>query len=206
MSGLEVAAGVIAVVDLSAKVASLCTQYSRAVITAQSDITRLADHIGRLRHTFDEVTRLLHGQHGARLKASQKLRGGVDASSANLTKIEEKLKVGKGHRAMSRFGWRALSWPFTRKEVDAIIEELRASEAMVALALQVDIVLVKKSPSRNAIILQDLTSVAETRPRKSTWILFFPSCLLPKVPPSIRSTASTRRGAILKQESIFFKM
>ena len=82
------AAGVIAVVELSAKVPLLCVQYTREVATAKSDITRLRDQIDQLRNTFDEINRLLDSQHGAELKASQKLQRGVDACLLQVTSIE----------------------------------------------------------------------------------------------------------------------
>jgi len=151
MTGLDVAAGVIAVVELSAKVAMLCVQYSRAVATAKSDITRLKEQIDQVRNVFDEVNRLLDGNDGASLKASQKVRKGVDACLSQVAAIERKMNVGKGRKAISRIG-HALSWPFTRQEVDKIIQELRASEDMIALALQVDTAYVEMSRSLNIVL------------------------------------------------------
>ena len=46
---------------------------------------------------------------------------------------------------MSRLGLRALSWPLARREVDKIIQELRASEDNIILALQVDTAYVEMS-------------------------------------------------------------
>jgi hypothetical protein len=138
MTGLDIAAGVIAVVELSAKVALLCARYSREVANAKSDIAHLKECIDQLQITLGEVSRLLDGQYGAGLKASQKLRKGVDACLSQMTTLEQKMKIGKGFRAMSRFGIRALSWPFTRQELDKVLQELKDSEAMIALALQVD--------------------------------------------------------------------
>jgi hypothetical protein len=145
MAGLEVAASIIAVVNLSAKVTLLCTQYSREVATAKSDIARLQGRINQLENTFSEVNRLLDGQHGAELKASQKLRNGVDACLSQVAAIEQKMKARRGRKTMSRLGFRALRWPFTSQEVDKIVLELRESEAMLTLALQVDTAYVEMS-------------------------------------------------------------
>ena len=128
MAGLDVAAGVIAVVDISAKVAGLCYRYSREVADAKSDIERLKNHVERLLNTFKELQKALDGQHGDKLRVTQHLR--VD--------LEEKLKMGKGRKAMHRVGLRALSWPLTRSDTDKAIERITASQEVVKLALQID--------------------------------------------------------------------
>ncbi|KAL9620623.1 MAG: hypothetical protein Q9160_004877 [Pyrenula sp. 1 TL-2023] len=138
MSGLDIAAGVIAVIELSAKVTSQCVRYSRKVKNARADVARLSKQIDLLRNTFDEVNRLLDSQNGARLKASQKLRKSVNICLTQISTVEQKLKSTKGDQFMRRLGMRALRWPFTHQEVDKIIEELRASETIITLALQVD--------------------------------------------------------------------
>jgi hypothetical protein len=138
MSGLETAAGVIAVAGLLARVASLCKRYSREVINAKTDIARLEKQVEALQFTWDEVNRLLDSKYGERLKASQNLRRGVSTSLALIGPLEQKMRIKKGHKAMSRVGIRTLSWPFTRKEVDKIIQELKESQANMTLALQVD--------------------------------------------------------------------
>lgn len=143
MSGLEVAAGVIAVIELSAKITSQCVRYSREVKNARADVARLSKQIDLLRNTLDEVNRLLDGQDEARLKASQRLRKSINACLTQISTVEQKLKSTKGDKVMRRLGIRALRWPFTRQEVDKIIEELRASETTITLALQVDITYVK---------------------------------------------------------------
>ncbi|CAL8584904.1 hypothetical protein XPA_010487 [Xanthoria parietina] len=52
--------------------------------------------------------------------------------------LEEKLKIGKGRKAMHRVGLRALSWPLTRSDTDKAIERITASQEVVKLALQID--------------------------------------------------------------------
>lgn len=138
MSGLDVAAGVIAVVELSYKVTSLCVQYSRQAAGAKSSIARLAERVDQLRDTLNAAKRLLDGQHGPKLKASQSLRHGVDTCFGQMEQLEDRMKLGKGRKAMSRLGVRALSWPFAQKEIDRIIQDLTTSETTISLALQVD--------------------------------------------------------------------
>ena len=109
MAGLDVAAGVIAIVDISAKVAGLCYRYSREVTDAKSDIERLKNHIKRLLNTFKELQKALDGQHRDKLRVTQHLRVDIDSCYSNIYNLEEKLKMGKGRKAMHRVGLRALN-------------------------------------------------------------------------------------------------
>lgn len=73
MEGLGAAANVIAIVDLCAKVASFCYQYSLAVKNAKNDITRLQGELKSLRDVLGEVQQLLNGLDSAKFSASQNL-------------------------------------------------------------------------------------------------------------------------------------
>jgi hypothetical protein len=55
MDGLSGAASIIAVVDISAKVASLCFQYSLAVKDAKNDITRLQRKVGDVKGVLENT-------------------------------------------------------------------------------------------------------------------------------------------------------
>lgn len=197
MSGLGVAASVIAVVEVSAKVALLCARYSREVANSKTDATRLQGQTDLLRNALGEVDKLLNSQYGARLEASHKLRDGVTACLEQMRAMEKKMKMGKGHKAMSRLGLRALSWPFTRKEVDKIIEELKVIEATITLALQVDTVYVTCPHCRLLLILDALICIVIARLfKRSIWPLHWRNCLPRKVQPSIPSVINTTRDAI----------
>lgn len=138
MDGLSVAASVIAVVEISAKVAALCTQYISAVRYAKADIIRLQNVAENLNGIFKELNALLDSPLGPKLEASQRLRQAVLDSSQRLTELEGKLEPGRGRKAMSRFGIRALGWPFMKKDVDKIIQELTHCKENINLAMQID--------------------------------------------------------------------
>jgi hypothetical protein len=59
MDGLGVAASAIAVVELSAKIALLCVQYSLAVKHAEADIERLRGEVNTVTDLLRGVERLL---------------------------------------------------------------------------------------------------------------------------------------------------
>jgi len=138
MAALGVAASVIAVVELSAKIASLCVQYSLAVKHAKSDIERLRGEIDSVTELLRGVERLLGGPNKAQLSTSQTLHNTLKDCFSELTRLEEKLSLGKRQKALSRFGVRTLKWPLESKEVNKVIDNLERYKQTVSLALQVD--------------------------------------------------------------------
>ncbi len=118
MEGLGVAASIIAVVDLSAKVASLCFQYSKDVKHAKDDIVRLRRQVTDLGHASASVERLLDGPNGARLKASQQLLVAIRDGRSQLQEVQETLRPQTASRAMSRLGLRSLKWPLQSKDIE----------------------------------------------------------------------------------------
>jgi uncharacterized phage infection (PIP) family protein YhgE len=142
MEGLGAAASVIAVVELAAKVGSLCLEYSSAIKNARSDIERLKKYTDSLKTTAEGAQKVLQGPHGARLETSQKLRETLNDTHSRLgdvaTKLEAKLHTGRTASAMRRVGLRALKWPFESKDVDKIIADLRQDQDAFTAALQID--------------------------------------------------------------------
>ena len=138
MEGLGVAASIIAVVDLSAKVAKLCIQYSLEVTDAKSDISRIHNEVENVGKVVSDVQHLVVGPNGAKLSASKKMLDAVNDCSTQLKTLERKLDPGKTTKAMRRLGIRALKWPFQRKQVDKVIRELERCKGTVLLALQLD--------------------------------------------------------------------
>ena len=142
MEGLGAAASIIAVIELAAKVASLCLEYSSAVKNARADIDRLRQHTGSLKITVEGAQKLLQGPHGARLETSQKLHETLNDTYSQLgdiaTKLEAKLHSGRRAKAMRSLGLRAMRWPFESKDVDKIIANLQRDQASFLAALQID--------------------------------------------------------------------
>ena len=125
MDVLSVAASVIAVIQISESAASLCSQYFTAVKNAKPDIERLQGELINLKTVLEGAQRLLTDPNSARLRTSQALHDGLRGCYSQLTKLEAKLKKklnpGETGNMMSRFGLRALKWPFESKDVDNII-------------------------------------------------------------------------------------
>ncbi|KAM0187028.1 hypothetical protein ACHAPI_011346, partial [Fusarium lateritium] len=135
---LGVASSVIAVVELSAKVFSLCLQYSREVKDAKNDIERLCEELATFQVTVKELQNLVEEPRGKELKASQQLKSAVEHGRLRLENLEKQLKPSTGRKRMSRFGFRALKWPFESKEVKGTIEDLERCRGTISLALTID--------------------------------------------------------------------
>ncbi|KAF2183679.1 hypothetical protein K469DRAFT_634847 [Zopfia rhizophila CBS 207.26] len=142
MEGLGATASVIAVINLSAKVALLCFRYSTAVKNAKPDIERLQEEINRLKTTLEGLRQLLKSTNGPRLQTSQLLREGLSGCSSQLTKLEtkleKKLNPGGTREIMGRIGIRALKWPFESKEVDGIVKTLERYRDALSAGLTID--------------------------------------------------------------------
>ncbi|RYO82845.1 hypothetical protein DL762_006412 [Monosporascus cannonballus] len=93
------AASVIAIIDLSAKVANLCFQLDDRGTSLQG------------------VQHLLDGPNNQELAMSRKLVDSLNGCNSELAQLQSRLDPGKARKAMRRFGLRALKWPFESKEV-----------------------------------------------------------------------------------------
>jgi len=138
MDGLSGAASVIAVVDMSTKVASLCFQYSVAVKDAKGDIERLQKKVTDIKTVVQEVQKLLDKQDKSQLFTTRKLLNSIEECHQQLQRLKAQLEPGRGRKAMQRVGFRSLKWPFTSKQVEKMVVSLEQYEHTFSLALQVD--------------------------------------------------------------------
>ena len=118
MDGLSAAANVIAIVDISAKIASLCFQYSVAVRDAKKDIDRLQRTVTDIKNVLEEVKQLLDRQDKTQLSTTYKLSDLLKECNQQLQGLKAQLEPGKTRKAMHRFGVQALKWPFINKQVE----------------------------------------------------------------------------------------
>jgi hypothetical protein len=78
---------------------------------------------------------LLDGPHKARLSNTHDLFMSLEQCLRELGGLKSKLESSK---AISRFGVRALKWPFTSKQVEKIVSSLERHEHTFTLELQID--------------------------------------------------------------------
>lgn len=138
MDGLSVAASVIAVVDASVKVASLCSQYYKSVKKAKEDIARLQETVENLQTALEDIKKLLEGQYASKLETSQKVKNALNNCFSDLKNLERELEGGISGTHMRFWDTRALKWPFKSKEVDKIIQGLERNEKSISRAMDID--------------------------------------------------------------------
>lgn len=138
MEGLGVAANVMAIIDLSAKVATLCFQYSKEVANARADIQRLHAQVEHLGTALQASQRLMENEGSQSLFICQELVGSFCDCIAELGRLEQKLNPRTARNTMRRLGLRALKWPFNSKEVDRLLSNLERHEKTILLGLQID--------------------------------------------------------------------
>ena len=125
-------------IEISAKITSLCLKYSAAVKDAKKDIEHLQRKVDDLRGVLGGVEKLLNTHDIRRLPSAHKLEESLIECLQRLAKLEKRLIPGSTRKTMSRLGVRALKWPFESKEVHEIVVDLGRYEHTFNLALQVD--------------------------------------------------------------------
>jgi hypothetical protein len=138
MEGLGVAANIIAVVDLSAKLVGWCAQYAIDVKNANNNKARLLREVTTLNYISKKAKDLLEGPQSARLQTSTELRLAIVDGESQLKWLEQKLSAGAVPQTTSRAGFRALKWPFQSKDVERTVQDLGRCIQAISLALQID--------------------------------------------------------------------
>lgn len=136
MDGLSGAASVIAVVDISAKVASLCYKYSVEVTHAKDDIERLRRKVNDTKNVLERLQEL--EQNNPQLSTTRNVADSLQKCHEQLEKLKDRLEPGRGRKAMRRVGIRSLKWPFTSKEVEKTVQNIENYQNTFGLALQTD--------------------------------------------------------------------
>ncbi|KAH8588534.1 vegetative incompatibility protein HET-E-1 [Bisporella sp. PMI_857] len=136
MAGIGEAASIIAVIDLSAKVASICFQYSREVAGAKNEILSLQAELSGLQDVLEKLKHLLEQPDSAKLSALPEINHALDAAENQLKELDKKLDIEKSRNPLKRYGLRALKWPFESNDVRKIIDRLERFKSTISLAFQ----------------------------------------------------------------------
>jgi len=137
MEVLGATASVVAIVDLSVKVASLLFQYSKDVRHAAADIERIKSETTNLKNAWDSVKELLAGPNGSRLAALQKFAVALTDSRSRLEQLEQTLDPGARRSALRKVGVR-LKWPLDKKDVEKTVQDLAGCTQKISLGLLLD--------------------------------------------------------------------
>jgi hypothetical protein len=174
MEAVGVAANIIAVIDISAKVATLCVQYAKEVAGAKQDIERLRTQVEHLGAALQAAQTLVEDAQAQSLFTSQKLVDLFHPCIAELRRLATKLDPSPGRKTMRRIGIRALKWPFSSKEVDQMLSSLERHEKTILLGLQIDQTAVLLDIQNRIQHLSLSTENAPTSRKSHRMVPFFP--------------------------------
>ena len=138
MDGLSVAASLIAVVQLSAQVFSLCQEYYIGVKHARDEIQRLSNEVLAIHEILEKISDLLDGPDSAKfstLALLGKKNGPAQQCAAQLQEIKTRLEP---HEGMRKLGRRALQWPLKSDNVNKMVLALERYKSTFTLALSTD--------------------------------------------------------------------
>ncbi|KAF5239010.1 hypothetical protein FANTH_10111 [Fusarium anthophilum] len=160
------AASIIAIVELSAKVGKLCVQYSTAAGSARADIARLQSRLRDLDVCLEAAQRLINDPKNTALATSRSLVDSLNACQTELAEVQNRLVPGSAQKAMRRFGLRALKWPFDSKEISTVVSNLEHYKQTITLCLQVDqtTILLDMSQRVEGLSLQQQNKTSVARP------------------------------------------
>lgn len=139
LDGVSAAASIVALIDTSLKVVFLCAEYYSHVKNAKKDIDRFSLELQAFINVLHNLDKLARNPVGAtRLFASRSLNDDIERCLLDLERLQKKLDPGKRQKAMSRYGIRALKWPFESKELEKDIGVLERYKSTFNAALNTD--------------------------------------------------------------------
>ncbi|KAK6342388.1 hypothetical protein TWF718_007789 [Orbilia javanica] len=137
MEAVGAAASIIAIIDLTAKLAKLCKGYIGDVKNAESDQLALYDRILATEKLVKEVDILIKGPDKGKLESSADLEDALARCRKILKELEEKLKPKSTKTRFKRFV-RILKWPLNKGEIDRVVGNLKELEGAIQLAIKLD--------------------------------------------------------------------
>ncbi len=120
------------------KVVSLCAEYYSHVKNAKKDAKRLCLEVRAFINVLQNLDKLARSPGATKLFASRSLSDDIRQCLTYLERLQKKLEPGKGRKAMSRCGIRALKWPFESKELEKDLDMLERYKSTFTAALNTD--------------------------------------------------------------------
>ena len=138
MDPVSIAGTLIAIIQISGKVVSLCYEYRRNVKNASAEISQLLEEVTSVRDVVERLHTVADaGEESGELQASD----GIAERDTLLVRclhemqsLKAKLKLGKGVKGKSKL----LVWPLKKKEVYESLATIGRIKATLQLALSAD--------------------------------------------------------------------
>lgn len=136
---LSMAASIIAVIQITGSVVSLCYDYRSGAQNASKEMKQLTDEVISLRDVLEAILKLVdegstENFHLSTLKLLTQTDGPLSKCKTEMKLLEAELKPAMGIRAVAR----TLKWPFARGEVERKVERLNRLKGSLTLALVTD--------------------------------------------------------------------
>ncbi|KAF5973809.1 vegetative incompatibility protein het-e-1 [Fusarium bulbicola] len=135
---LGVASSVIAVVELSAKIFSLCLRYSRDVKNAKGDIERLREEVATFQTTAKELLTLVEGPRGKELKVSQQLTSAIEDGCSRARRSGETAPALDWSKDDEPYRYTRPQVAIRKQEVKGTIEDVERCRGTISLSLDID--------------------------------------------------------------------
>jgi ankyrin repeat domain-containing protein 50 len=150
MDGLSAVASVIAVIQITQQIFTICQTYYLEVKDARKDIRLLRDEVTSLQDVLTNIKYLgdfIGSAELLNLKLLNQPNGPLYHCQVELETLFSKLEPGTktGHGKMKHFGLRALKWPLTSNDVHKVITQTERRKTLFNLALSSDQMCVCKS-------------------------------------------------------------
>ncbi|KAK6529545.1 hypothetical protein TWF281_008716 [Arthrobotrys megalospora] len=162
MDGLSAAASVIAVLQVATEVAKICGRYAREVKNAPKEIKTIKEQADTTLQLLFHTQKLLDGPYRNKLSASRDLGCSLSECKDELNHLLTKLEANfaKPVAAKDRRRDKILrpfkinpqdfKWPFTKKEVEDVVNRLLKLRQAIDHALQIDQIKVVLSVEQKA--------------------------------------------------------
>ena len=140
MDPLSLTGTLIAVLQVTTAVISICYDYRQGVASSSRDVLLMSSELNSLKDVLESLLRLIEnpqssekGQFPTVEKLAQK-GGTLDRLSGELERLKEKLQPQEGWRKLQA----ALVWPLKEGEMRKCLGDLERGKSMVMLALSAD--------------------------------------------------------------------
>jgi len=137
MDPLSITGTLIAVVQITTSVISICYDYRSGVASASRDVVQITESLNSLKEVLESLLRLIETTKAGELSTVELLArdgGTLQSCQAELERLRGKLEPEKGWRKLRN----SLVWPLKEGEMRRALEALERWKSTMQLALSVD--------------------------------------------------------------------
>ena len=142
MEVVAAVSSVVALVQLTDRIVTLCGKYASGIKNAPADIQGLSNEVTALRSVLKRVDELNNSSAGSvhtSISDTHELEKRIKDCETILSEIERKLNPGQRQSMIRRLGRRTLKWPFEAEEVAKLMHSLESHKSALLIILHTDI-------------------------------------------------------------------